>query len=157
MDPPLGYHTKGENLVCKLKKFIYGLCQTFLQWFHKFTSTIISAGFNQSKFDYSLFYASLGDSYVALLVYVDDIIIVSKDSAAITSVQVSLQNLFKLKVLGNLKYFLGLEIASSKEVICLSQHNYTLSLLEDIGFANSKPTSLPIDPNIKLNVVDGEP
>ena len=82
MDLPLGYHTKGENLVCKLKKFIYGLCQTFLQWFHKFTSTIISAGFNQSKFDYSLFYASSRDSYVALLVHVNDIIIDSKDFAA---------------------------------------------------------------------------
>ena len=157
MDLPLGYHTKGENLVCKLKKSIYGLRQASRQWFHKFSSAIINAGFTQSKSDYSLFYTGSGDSYVALLVYVDDIIITSKDPAAITNVQLSLQNLFKLKVLGNLKYFLGLEIASSKEGICLSQRNYTLSLLEDTGFADSKPASLPMDPNLKLNTVDGEP
>ena len=90
------------------------------------------------------------------MVYIDDIIIASKDQAAIGRVQTCLQQLFKLKVLGDLKYFLGLEIAKSAHGICLSQRNYTLALLEDIGFVDSKPATLPMDPCLKLNATDGE-
>ena len=65
-----------------------------------------------------------------------------------------MQSLFKLKVIGDLKYFLGLEIAKSTRGICLSQHKYTLSLLEDTGFINSKPTALLMDPHLKLSATD---
>ncbi|XP_016178983.1 uncharacterized protein LOC107621482 [Arachis ipaensis] len=60
------------------------------------------------------------------------------------------------QVLGPLKYFLRLEIVKSKEGICLSQRNYTLSLLEDTGFSDCKPTSVPLDPNIKFTATDGD-
>ena len=49
-----------------------------------------------------------------------------------------------------------LEIARSASGICLSQRKYALSLLEDTCFLNAKPTSLPMDPNLKLNSSDGE-
>ena len=156
MELPLGYKVQGENLVCKLNKSIYSLRQASRQWFQKFSNAIISQGFIQSKADYSLFYKGSGDDFVAILVYVDDIIVASKNPQVVKSVQQTLQHLFKLKVLGSLKYFLGLEIARSKKGIYLSQRNYTLSLLEDTGFTNCKPAPLPMDPNLKPNATDGE-
>lgn len=64
--------------------------------------------------------------------------------------------MFKLKDLGSLKYFLGLEIARSRQGICLSQRHYTLKLLENTGFLASKPALTPMEPCLLLNNVDGE-
>ena len=156
MDLPLGYSIKGENLVCRLNKSIYGLRQASRQWFHKFSTTLTAHGFIQSKSDYSLFHINSGSSLVILLVYVDDIILGGPNRGEVLKVQSKLQSLFKLKILGDLRYFLVLEIARSASGICLSQRKYALSMLEDTGFANAKPASLPMDPNLKLSSSGGE-
>ncbi|RDX64967.1 Auxilin-related protein 1 [Mucuna pruriens] len=67
-----------------------------------------------------------------------------------------LSTLQYLKVLGNLKDFLGLEISMSCKVIHLCQQKYTLELLHDTGFNDSKPASTPMDANLRLNDMDGE-
>ena len=143
-------------MVCHLNKSIYGLRQASRQWFHKFSPTFIAHGFLQSKSDYSLFHINSGSSLVILLVYVDDIILGGPNRDEVLKVQAKLQYLFKLKILGYLKYFLGLEIARSASRICLTQRKYALSMLEDIGFLNAKLASLPMDPNIKLSASKGE-
>ena len=91
------------------------------------------------------------------MVYVDDIVITSPSSSLIDSLKSFFYTQFKLKDLGNLKYFLGLEIAQSSKGILLSQRHYALQLLEDTGFLGSKPAHLPMDPNVSLNVHDGDP
>ena len=123
----------------KLHKSLYGLRQASRQWFQKFSNSIIKLGFNQSTADNSLFSKGSNDSLILLLVYMDDIIIAGPNKSLITKVTVQLQGLFKLKVLGDLKYFLGLEIAKSVKGIHLNQRKYTLELLEDTGFTNCKP------------------
>ena len=156
MDVPLGYHKKGEGLVCKLHNSIYSLCQTSMQWFLKFSFALLAKGFVYSKSDYSLFTYGSGASLVILLVYVDDIILASPSAAMLSQVQKILQSLFKLKVLGDLKYFLSLELAKSLAGICLSQRKYTISLLDDTGFLDCKLTLLPMEPNVHLNATDGD-
>ncbi|WP_338140430.1 Ty1/Copia family ribonuclease HI [Candidatus Phytoplasma australasiaticum] len=160
MDLPLGYkhkHTvkQGERLVCRLNKSIYGLKQASRQWFDKFSHLLLSLGFKQSKADYSMFVRGTGESFIALLVYVDDIIITGASLVNITTLKNHLNAAFKLKDLGSLRYFLGLEIARSSKGILLSQRKYTLHLLEDTDFLASKPSRLPMDPNIKLCADEG--
>ena len=157
MDLPLGYHSNGENLVCKLNKLIYGLGQPSRQWFSTFATSLLAAGFTQSYNDYSLFVRGSGSSFVALLVYVDDIMLARPDSSLLQQVKQEIQATFKLKDLGSLKYFLGLEIARSKQGIFLSQRKYTLSLMEATSHLASKLVSLLMDPNLKLSSTDGEP
>jgi hypothetical protein len=156
MKLPPEYTLKGENKVCKLTKSLYGLKQASRQWFAKFLSTLISHGFIQSKSDYSLFTRSQGTSFIALLVYVDDIVLASNNVDAITQLIQFLNNQFKLKDLGDLKFFLGLEIARTSKGISLCQRKYTLEILEDSGMLAAKPSKFPMETNLKLSRHSGD-
>jgi hypothetical protein len=155
MKLPLGYPHHQPNMVCKLHKSLYGLRQASRQWYSKFSSTLLQQGFQPCTADSSLFTKGSGTSLIILLVYVDDIIVASPSNALIASTKTMLETHFKLKVLGDLKYFLGLKIAKSEQGIHLCQRKYALQLLNDTGFTASKPASVPMDPGIHLNDKDG--
>ncbi|KAL4283202.1 hypothetical protein GQ457_16G007940 [Hibiscus cannabinus] len=154
MKLPLGYTTdvSGSNLVCKLHKSIYGLKQASRQWFHAFSQVVLRFGFSQSPSDHLLFVKGSGDDMVVLLVYVDDIILAGKNSKLLVDVRVSLQQHFKLKDLGILKYFLGFEIARNQSGISLSQRQYALQLLEDTGTLAKKLAEVPIQTTNMKNI-----
>ena len=94
--------------------------------------------------------------FTALLVYVDDIIIVSNDEVAVERLKESLDARFKLKDFGPLRFFLSLNIARFERWIFVSQRPYVLQLLYDTGYLGKKPVSTPIEANIKLSQDDGE-
>lgn len=123
----------------------------------KFSSSLFDCGFTHSKSEYTLFIRSPGDSFVALLVYVDDIIITGPSSVVISSLQTYLHTKFKLKELGHLKHFIGIEVARVATGIVLSQRQYTLQLLEDTCYLACKLGSTPIDLKLQLSASDGEP
>jgi len=77
------------------------------------------------------------------------------DSSHVVKVQSTLSFFFKLKILDSLKYFLGSKTIKSNKGVSLSHKKYALSLFDNIGFLDSKPTTLPMDPNLKLNLNDG--
>lgn len=106
--------------------------------------------------DYSLFTRCSSSSFVALLVYVDDILIASDNAQAVVDLKVLLDKQFKLKDLGDLKLFLGLEVARSKEGISLCQRKYAFELLEDAGLLGCKPTKVPMEQNLKLSKYEGQ-
>ncbi|XP_019161395.1 PREDICTED: uncharacterized protein LOC109158030 [Ipomoea nil] len=103
-------------------------------------------GFKQAIAENSLFTKGEGKSFVALLVYVDDIVVVSADLKLIQQIKLHLSNNFQIKDLGPLKYFLGLEVARQKNGISVSQRKYDFELLSDAGFMNSKPVYSPTVP-----------
>lgn len=157
---PPGYLPKqGEsfpsNAVCKLQKSIYGLKQASRQWFLKFSQSLISLGFHSGTGDDTLFTRKSGDVYMAVLVYVDDII-ASSSSAATFSLTAALKESFKLRELGPLKYFLGLEVARTSSGISICQRKYVLDLLDETGLPGCKPSSIPMDPSHKLNMETGK-
>ena len=87
--------------------------------------------------------------------YVDDLVLAGNDLEEIRGIKQLLDNKFKIKDLGTLKYFLGMEIASSKEGISLYQRKYTLDLLQDTGMLGAKPVSTPMDYTLKLSKNSG--
>jgi hypothetical protein len=145
----------GESHVCKLVKSLYGLKQASRQWFSKFSITLLAHGFTQSKLDYSLFTWIQGSSFIALLVYVDDIILASNDPTAISALTIFLNQQFKLKDLGPLKYLLGLEVARSDKGLSICQRKYALEILEDVGMLACKLARFPMDQNLKQSSRNG--
>lgn len=142
-----GYHVGQPHQVYKLHKSLYGLKQASRQWNAKFTSSLIAFGFQQSKANYSLFTKADSSTFTAVLAYVDDLIVASSHLKCILGLQNFLTGHFKLKSLGDLKYFLGIEIARSHKGIHLCQRKYALDILADAGVLGA---SLPLCPWIKI-------
>lgn len=142
--------TLPPNVVCKMKKSLYGLKQASRQWFLKFSESLMRLGFQKSYSDHTLFIRRVNGIYTSVLVYVDDIIIASNNDDDVTQLKTDLQSSFKLRDLGPLRYFLGLEIARSSFGISVSQRKYTLAIIEDMGLLACKPSSIPMDPNVRL-------
>eukprot|EP00261_Vitis_vinifera_P039716 XP_019080959.1 PREDICTED: uncharacterized protein LOC109123988 [Vitis vinifera] len=152
MSPPLGLRRQGEeNLVCRLHKSLYGLKQASRQWFAKFSEAIQSAGYAQSRADYSLFTKKQGKSFTALLIYVDDILITGNDPVSIATTKKFLHSHFHLKDLGDLKYFLGIEVSASKNGIFISQRKYALEIIEDARLLGAAPIDTPMERGLKLS------
>ena len=88
--------------------------------------------------------------------YVDDVILVGNYLQDIKDTKLFLSKKFKFKDLGKLKYFLGIEVARSRQGISLSQRKYALEILEDVGFLGAKPSRFLVDRNLSLTQSDGE-
>jgi len=163
MKLPQGYRGEGELIlyanksssmayfppqtVCKLHKSLYGLKQAPRQWFSKLSSSLLSFGLHLSKVDYSLFTKNTTTGYIVVLVYVDDMLITGDNLQLINQIKDHLQKWFQTKDLGDLRYFLGLEITRSKQGIYISQRKYVMDLFKDTGMLTSKPVYLPMDLN----------
>jgi len=100
--------------------------------------------------DHSLFINFSKGSFTPLFVYVNDIILTKNDKEEIDRVKQTLNKTFKIKVLGDVRYFLVLEIARSKKGIMVNQRKYTLELLTDVSLLASKPAVTPIDNFVKV-------
>lgn len=92
MSLPLGYTPPPgvilpPNDVCKLKKSIYGLKQASRQWYHKFSEVLLRDCFKQTHVDNTLFVKIVESIFIAVLVYVDDILITSNDDQPINSLK----------------------------------------------------------------------
>jgi hypothetical protein len=113
--------------------------------------------YKQCNGDHTVFYRHSNSKITILAVYVDDIIITGDDEVEISRLKDSLRKEFEVKDLGQLKYFLGIEIARSPKGIVLSQRKYVLDLLSDTGMLGCRVASTPIDQNHKLCAESGEP
>jgi hypothetical protein len=103
------------NKVCRLRRALYGLKQAQRAWFAKFSASVSHLGYSISSYDSVLFIRRTDRGIILLLLYVDDMIITSDDSIGILELKQFLSQHFEMKDLGNLSYFLGLEISSSPD------------------------------------------
>ncbi|KAL0461229.1 UNVERIFIED_CONTAM: Retrovirus-related Pol polyprotein from transposon RE2 [Sesamum latifolium] len=109
-----------------------------------------SFGFKQFRNDSCLFTESTSAGFIALLVYVDDILITGPSESQITEVTCYLDKLFTVKYLGPAKYFLGLEIARAPEGLAITQSKYIKDISTYLGLHEAKSTNTPLPAGIKF-------
>ena len=92
---------------------------------------------------------------IFVLIYVDDIIVTSSSHEAITGLLKDLSAEFALKDLGDLHYFLGIEVKKHKDGLHLSQEKYANDLVRKAGLQGCKPTTTPLSNTEKLSLTEG--
>ncbi|KAL1214071.1 Retrovirus-related Pol polyprotein from transposon TNT 1-94 [Cardamine amara subsp. amara] len=136
MDQPEGFVTAGkENLVCRLRKSIYGLKQASRQWYLKFDNTILSYGFVEVIVDRCIYMKISGSKFVILVLYVDDILLAANDMGMMCNVKSYLSKNFEMKDMGEASYVIGIEIIRdrSQGLLGMSQKGYIEKVLAQIS------------------------
>ena len=153
MQQPQGFTCQGkEELVCKLKKSIYGLKQSPRCWNSTLDAYLKKLGFVQTASDPCIYYQKTDKDIVYIGVYVDDIILAGRDEKRLQEIKGDFSKKFDIKDLGELKYFLGMKVVQIKgnNYIWIGQPAYTKNLMKSYGMQDSNPTSTPVDVNSKL-------
>jgi hypothetical protein len=157
MQQPPGYESRTHpGYVCKLDKALYGLKQAPRAWYARLCSKLETLGFKPSKADTSLFYYNRGKHTLYVLVYVDDIIVASSSQATTDALLKDLQHEFALKDLGDLHYFLGIEVNRSTDALVLSQGWYAMDIIARAGMKNCKHVDTPLPTSIELSIEEGD-
>lgn len=158
MTQPEGFRSSQHPThVCKLVKALYGLKQAPRAWFDKLKHTLIHWGFMESKSDASLFIYAAQSSFLALLVYVADILITGSNTQLINKVITDLNAYFALKNLGDLHYFLGIEAYRDHSGLFLTQSKYISDLLSKNHMLHCKSCSTPASTCVKFSKSIGTP
>jgi hypothetical protein len=97
MDQLEGFIVPGkEDLVCKLKRSLYGLKQSPRQWYKRFDSFMLAHGFKRSQYESYIYIKFVNESPIYLLLYVDDMLIAAKSKKEITTLKAQLSSEFKM-------------------------------------------------------------
>jgi hypothetical protein len=133
------------DLVCHLRKYLYGLKQALRTWYSWFASYLTTLGFIEAKSDISLFIFRRGSDTVYLLLYVDDIILTASNTELLRRTISALHQEFTMKDLGPLHHFLGIIVERRPDRLFLHQRTYTLDILKRAVMADCKPCTTPVD------------
>jgi hypothetical protein len=153
MSQPQGFIVQGkENLVCKLRKSLYGLKQAPRQWYKKFDSFMYSTGFTRCQADHCCYVKSFDNSYIILLLYVDDMLIAGSSIEEINNLKKQLSKQFAMKDLGPAKQILGMRIIRDRAngTLKLSQTEYVKKILSRFSMDEAKPVSTPLGSHFRL-------
>jgi hypothetical protein len=156
MDQPEGYVVPGkEDLVCKLKRSLYGLKQSPRQWYKRFDSFMLTHGFERSQYDSCVYIKFVNGSPIYLLLYVDDMLIAAKSMKEITILKNQLSSEFEMKDLGPAKKILGMEIKRDRKssLLFLSQEKYIEKVLHRFNMHDAKSVTTPIASHFKLSAL----
>jgi hypothetical protein len=156
MRQPPGFEdaTRPSHL-CHLRKAIYGLKQPPRAWHARLSSVLGSPGFRSSAADTSLFIFTKPGFTMFLLVYVDDIIVVSSSPAATQCLITAMRAEFVVKDLGKLHFFLGIEVHHKHSGLILTQRKYAMDLLQRANMLKCTPAATPMTVLDKLSIHEG--
>jgi histone deacetylase 1/2 len=159
MRQPPGFEDPSyPGFLCRLDKALYGLKQAPRAWHARLSSVLAALGFTPSTADTYLFILRRPELTLYLLVYVDDIIVVSSSSAATDRLVHQLGKTFALKDLGPLHYFLGVEVHKPRGGgLLMSQRKYASELLLKAGLQKCAPVTTPMVASETLSANDGTP
>jgi hypothetical protein len=150
MEQTPGYVQNDSSLVCRLKKYLYGLNKSPRSWYAKMDNFLIDTRFSRCHFDPNFYTKKVGIHLIILVLYVDELILTSSDSKLLHHVKTSLKKKSEMIYLQFFHYFLNLQVLQTSEGIFLSQYKYACDLLHRFHMDDCKPTTSPFQFGVKL-------
>jgi transposase InsO family protein len=158
MEQPEGFQlSDNPDFVCKLKKALYGLKQAPRAWYYRLDKYLQDKGFKRGTIDNNLYIKTEDNDLLIVLVYVDDIIFGSNNASLVQWFASAMQSEFEMSMIGELSFFLGLQITQRSEGIFLSQEKYLREILKRFQMEDSTPVSTPMVTGCKLSKDDDSP
>ena len=133
MSQPIDFEEVGkDHIVCKFKKFIYGLKQVSRQWYLKFDEVVTANGFKEHIVDQCIYMKVNGRKFIFLVLYVDGILLSANDTGMLIETKQLLFSHFDMKDLGKASYVLGIQILRDRPsgILRLSQQTYIKRILK---------------------------
>ena len=160
IEQPEGYEEidrDGNKLVWKLNKSLYGLKQSGRIWNEMLHSFLEAEGFTQSLSDSCVYTKFDNCKILMLIVWVDDLLIVSNDDDSLNNFKLSLSNKFNMKDMGKLSWFLGIKFDINDNEIKMSQSKNITKMLDRFGLNEGHPKPIPADVTINQNDLNSKP
>ncbi|GJX79844.1 putative ribonuclease H-like domain-containing protein [Tanacetum coccineum] len=143
--------------VYKVEKALYGLHQAPRAWYETLSTYLLDNGFQRGKIDKTLFIRRDKGDILLVQVYVDDIIFGSTKKSLCTEFEKMMHKKFQMSSMGELTFFLGLQVKQKEDGIFISQDKYVTEILNKFGFSDVKTASTPMETHKPLlKDADGE-
>jgi Reverse transcriptase (RNA-dependent DNA polymerase) len=144
------------NHVYKLDKALYGLKQAPRTWYGRLSSFLIESGITRGINDTTLFTKKRDNDLLLVQIYVDDIIFGSTNAALAEEFSILMSSEFEMSMMGELNYFLGLQIKQTPEGTFMNQEKYAKELMKKFGVEDSNTSKTPMATNINLDADENE-
>ncbi|KAI3798903.1 hypothetical protein L1987_34187 [Smallanthus sonchifolius] len=155
--PPGFKDTNHPHHVYKMDKALYGLHQAPRAWYATLAEHLLANGYSRGAIDQTLFLKNMGDDLILVQIYVDDIIFGSTNDALCKEFEEVMKKKFEISSMGEMAFFLGLQVKQSDDGILIHQAKYVNDILLKFNFADSKPASTPMATRPVLTPHLGEP
>ncbi|GJT17332.1 putative ribonuclease H-like domain-containing protein [Tanacetum coccineum] len=137
--------------VYRLKKALYGLKQAPRAWYDTLSKFLLANNFFKGAVDPTLFTRKSGKHILLVQIYVDDIIFASTDHNACNTFSKEMSSKFQMSMMGQMSFFLGLQVSQSPGGIFINQAKYALETLKKYGMDLSDPVDTPMVDRLKLD------
>ncbi|GJR18701.1 putative ribonuclease H-like domain-containing protein [Tanacetum coccineum] len=143
--PPGFVDPKFPKKVYKVVKALYGLHQAPRAWYATLSTFLLKSGYRRGTIDKTLFIKKDKNDIMLVQVYVDDIIFGSTKRSWCDEFEALMKSRFQMSSMGELTFFLGLQVKQKEDGIFISQDKYVAEILKKFDFANVKTASTPIE------------
>ncbi|KAJ9542626.1 hypothetical protein OSB04_029132 [Centaurea solstitialis] len=150
--PPGFEDLRYPDRVYKLNKALYGLHQAPRAWYDTLSTYLLENDFTRGVIDKTLFIKREKQDILLVQIYVDDIIFGSTKSSMCKEFEDLMHKKFKMSAMGELTFFLGLQVAQKEDGIFIHQSKYVKDILHKFGFSDVKPASTPMETHKHLTV-----
>jgi hypothetical protein len=144
-DPKFPYH------VYALDKALYGLKQAPRAWYETLTIHLLESGYKKGTIDPTLFLQRTGNNLTLVQIYVDDIIFASTDAESREKFEMTMKSKFKMSMMGELNFFLGLQVKQLSRGTFINQSKYISDLLNKFDMKDTMSARTPMSSTTQLN------
>jgi hypothetical protein len=156
--PPSFESPKYPDRVYKLSKALYGLNQTSRAWYARLKMFLLEQGYVMGSVDKTLFTLNHGTDFLLVQIYVDDINFGGSSHSLVSRFQEMMESEFQMSMMGELTFFLGIQVKQTKQGTFVHQAKYTKDLMKKFNMTELKPVSTLMSSAASLGTdEDGKP